>query len=110
MLVCASAVSFIVQCRQGQSTIVLSSTITLGDAIQADSSLKQELNSSQSLDFAGDLSDEPNEHVTSKQAILYILRSEIAKIEPPHYYRTPSEVSLQTTVAFVPQTLQQVVL
>ena len=82
-----SAVSFPVQHGQSQSTIVLCSTITLGDAIQAAGTLKQELKSTLSLDLAGDLTDEYDELVSTEQAILYnavcILRAEISQIEPP---------------------------
>ncbi|KAI0208184.1 hypothetical protein LSAT2_007131, partial [Lamellibrachia satsuma] len=59
-----SEVSFLVQHGQGQSTVVLCSTITVGAATHAAGSLKQELN------LAGDLTDVYDESVYLEQAIL----------------------------------------
>ena len=107
-------ISFLVQHGQGQSTIVLCSSIKLGDAIKAARRLKQEVKSWQPLELAGDLTDESGEQVSAEQAILYnaasILKADMAKVEHSHYYPTPSEVSLHKSVAFVPKMLQTFIL
>ena len=109
-----TSISFLVQHGQGQSTIVLCSSITLGGATKAARRLKQEVKSWQSLDLAGDLTDESGQQDSAEQAILYnaasILKAEMAKVEQSHYYPTPSEVSLQKSAAFVTKMLQTFIL
>ena len=102
-----SSISFHAQHGQGKSTIVLSSTITLADAVQAASNLKQELKASK--DWTSDLLTDD-----TKASILYnaasILRDEIAELKHTDEYPKPSDTSLCSSSTILPQHLKDFVL
>ncbi|XP_053867968.1 uncharacterized protein LOC128827839 [Malaclemys terrapin pileata] len=108
-----SAISFHAQHGQGKSTIVLCSTITLADAVQASGNPKQALKSSKW--FLGGLpASEPDDRLSNEQVVLYnvasILRSEIAKMKALEYYPKTGDCNLQKPATFVPQLVQEFVL
>ncbi|XP_043362068.1 uncharacterized protein LOC122458284 isoform X4 [Dermochelys coriacea] len=108
-----SAISFHAQHGQGKSTIVLCSTITLADAIQASSNLKQALKSSKCF-LDGLPVSEADHRLSNEQVVLYnaasILRSEIAKVKASEYYPKTGDCNFQRPATFVPQLVQEFVL
>ncbi|KAG6932509.1 hypothetical protein G0U57_021366 [Chelydra serpentina] len=108
-----SAISFHAQHRQGKSTIVLCSALTLADAIQTSSQLKQALKSSKCF-LDGLPASEPDDRLSNEQVVLYnaasILQSEIAKMKASEYYPKTGDCNLQRPATFVPQLVQEFVL
>ncbi|XP_039367809.1 uncharacterized protein LOC120389357 [Mauremys reevesii] len=108
-----SAISFQAQHGQGKSTVVLCSAITLADAIQASSNLKQALKSANWF-LDGLPASEPDDRLSNEQVVLYnaasILRSEIAKMKASEYYPKTGDCNLQRPATFVPQLVQEFVL
>lgn len=96
---------------QGKSSILMSSDISMRDAIQALASLKEET-SLDEMTLGGNVDGECGEmdESTTLHVAMGILRREMARITPPTDYPSSSDVGLKAAEAFVPALLARCIL
>ena len=93
---------------QGSSNVVMSSDISLGDAIRAMGVLKKEMKVSQlELDINSSTSDDDPEHILYRAAA--ILRNDIASYAVPLEYPSPKQMSLSESKNQMPPLISQFV-
>ena len=94
---------------QGQSNVVLSSQITIGDAIEAGTQLKNQLKHTQETVESDSRNDvDCGEDKDTYQTIYHavaVLREVISKIPKDKQYPSPQEVSLEASENFIPKQL-----
>ena len=95
------------QYGQGKSSIVLSSKITLNDAIKAATKLKEQLKESQiDCDSEFDILDTDERDIKSLiHSAVGCLRKEMEKMTSKDYYPNAAETSLEHSEKFVPSLL-----
>ena len=82
---------------QGKSSIVMSSSVTLGDAVQAFAQLKEDFRDCQIETTSSDVPEQVNDNMSDLHRVVGLLRAEISSIESTTEYPIPDDICLGST-------------